>query len=996
MGSVSDRNLPVYESIEAAAKAHPEARFHGLDVVQAERAVNGKPIVSRGEQGGPRNVLLSDAEDAVSRQFGRVTVVVDPAKLKPQSGPSRTSLDPRHRYSVAEIEEIPSDAIIGIALRKGDAIKSAPVTEVGGNAPPAPVAKAELGDLTKATVEATVPVKPAELTSISESEAAQIAAGDKIRWEPNEKERRYQGPVEGTVVDVTSNTEGEKGYHVSVPLEGDPGNVVRVWANRGKVVSREPAKVEAQPAEVRKTEDVGEARTTRRAKTVVEIADEIAAKGIEPSASYGQFVKARNLKPEIDAKEWLPIYRQSLELANLKRQAEVAQRAAAVAVETPAKAETTSPPSGPGIVGMGGATPSEFRPSGQTATALKNAAIEADRVRMGLPKFAPVMRQKYGETWDRAMAEIDRDPTIQDKLISELRTKPRALANNVETALLEHRMVDLKNEFAKATRDLAQAVDDNRPEAAAEARERIAYFSDKAYELTEVTKAVGIEWGRTGVGRKQWVDDEFNLVQMVADRRAIRDGQPLTEKEFTDTKVVADRFAKIQDRLGKRITELQDKIARGDYGERAKKEPLRDPEIDRLRYQLERIKREWHEGLLNERLRNRPLFRRIVSGAVEVPNALRAIMTSMDLSAVLRQGKFMVLAHPFRTLRSIKPMLEAFASPARSLAIETEIAERPNYPLYRQSKLYLAEHGSSLSQMEEQWMSRWAEKIPGVGASQRAYNTFLNKVRADSFDAMARTLSNGDRPLTADEARIISNYINASTGRGTLGMRDNAAVALNTAFFAPRYVASRFQMLLGQPMWYGALSGKVPFRGTLKARALVASEYARIMAGLGAVYTLGALAGDKIETDPRSTDFGKIRIGNTRIDPMAGVQQATVLLSRELSGKTKTARGRVVPIRGRVPYGGTTAFDVLTRFGRTKLAPVPGTVVDLLQQKNFAGEPVTLGSEALDLVTPMSIGDIYKSMIEQGVPKGTALGVLSIFGENIQTYDALHPKRANP
>lgn len=289
-------------------------------------------------------------------------------------------------------------------------------------------------------------------------------------------------------------------------------------------------------------------------------------------------------------------------------------------------------------------------------------------------------------------------------------------------------------------------------------------------------------------------------------------------------------------------------------------------------------------------------------------------------------------------------------------------------------------------------MSRWAEKIPGVGASQRAYTAFLNKVRADSFDAMAETLSR-NRPLTPDEAKVISHYINVSTGRGTIGMAENAGATLNSIFFAPRYVASRFQLLLGQPLWYGALSGKVPFRGTGAARALVASEYARIFAGVAAVYTLGKLAGAEIETDPRSTDFGKLRFGNTRIDPLAGVQQATVFLSREASGETKTARNRIVPLTGNVPYGGRTAVDVAVTFGRTKLAPVPGTIIDLRQGKNFAGVPVTVGSEALDLVTPMSLGDIYESMQAQGVPKGAALGVLSIFGENIRSYDALGPKR---
>lgn len=194
------------------------------------------------------------------------------------------------------------------------------------------------------------PVSPAAEPSAHDL----IKSGDTIRWEPNEKASRYQSAVEGIVQDVIHNSEGEIGYHIFSPTKDDPTNVVRVWANRGKIVSRTPAAVEAMaprriggstpttPSEtVRKETSTG--RTADRLKTVVEIADEIAAQGVDPQASYGQFVKARDLKPEISAKEWLPIYRRSLELAKLNKQIEITKKAKAEPPPPVSKSATVEP-----------------------------------------------------------------------------------------------------------------------------------------------------------------------------------------------------------------------------------------------------------------------------------------------------------------------------------------------------------------------------------------------------------------------------------------------------------------------------------------------------------------------------------------------------------------------------------------------------------------------------------------------------------------------------
>lgn len=269
-------------------------------------------------------------------------------------------------------------------------------------------------------------------------------------------------------------------------------------------------------------------------------------------------------------------------------------------------------------------------------------------------------------------------------------------------------------------------------------------------------------------------------------------------------------------------------------------------------------------------------------------------------------------------------------------------------------------------------MSRWAKKIPGVAGSQRAYTTFLNKLRADSFDAMSESL--GRRGVvTAEEAKAISNFVNVATGRGDMGAAAQAAVGLNTVFFAPRLVLSRFQLIAGQPF----------YRGSARTRILMVQEYGRFLAGAGVVYALTQAAGaEPIVLDPRSPDFLKIKVGNTRIDPLAGITQATRFSLQEgqaLKRFLTQSKEKVSPyMRG---------DQVFFRFLRTKLSPIFGGIVNAAAGQDVVGNKATPKSVATSLVVPMSFGDIYKTMQEQGVPKGTAIAILALFGMSVQTYD---------
>lgn len=377
--------------------------------------------------------------------------------------------------------------------------------------------------------------------------------------------------------------------------------------------------------------------------------------------------------------------------------------------------------------------------------------------------------------------------------------------------------------------------------------------------------------------------------------------------------------------------------------------------------------------------------------ASEPFNAARAIKTAFDVSAVMRQGGFIALGNPVRAAKALPDMFRAMKSEENSYRINKAIFERENATLYHRDGLFLSEPGTGgLSKQEEVFVSKLAGAIPGVKASERAYATFLNKIRADTYDALAASLAK-DGMVTEEEGRAIANFINVATGRGKLpGSLEKAADAMNTIFFAPRYVTSRFQLLTGQPFTGGfknaaeSAFGKASLPGSVRTRKLIAQEYAKFVAGIGVVLGLGMLAGGDVEIDPRSADFGKIRFGETRLDPMAGLSQALVFVVRSVLGETKTASGEIQPLRGEGAR--STVADNAFRFVRSKLAPVPGAVFNTFAGEDVVGTPTNAAREAVGLFDPIGRRDIMDALREQGIEKGSLLSAVSLFGAGMNTY----------
>lgn len=453
------------------------------------------------------------------------------------------------------------------------------------------------------------------------------------------------------------------------------------------------------------------------------------------------------------------------------------------------------------------------------------------------------------------------------------------------------------------------------------------------------------------------------------------------------------RLKSFKTRTTNRIEDLGRRVEEGDFSKKERVAFSKDAEANALQAKLDAAKEEYEAALERDRYEKLSNIQKAKEQGIGFYDMARTLMTTGEFSFVLRQGKMTALSHPIMTANALPAAFRALvSSPEAAHAINLEVLNHPDYAAAKAAKLHLLEHGQSLSKQEEILMAaQLAEKIPVIGKGARGFNqaaeTFLNKLRFDLWRSM-RDVGG----LTAAEDKQLAKFVNESTGRGSLGAFEPAAVPLGRLMFSPRFFASRIQLLVGHSMW----------GGTPRARQIIAKEYARALVGMAAYY--GAIelrnqfVDDKdkatIGTDPRSSDFGKIKIHNTRLDPLAGISQVIVFGSRMATGEKTNSKGKVTDIRGpRVPYGGEKSSEVALNFGRSKLHPVAGAVVNLFDGTDLAGNKATVANQALNLSGPLTWIDIYQALEEQDLPDGVALGLLAALGEGLQTYDPKHKRK---
>lgn len=391
-------------------------------------------------------------------------------------------------------------------------------------------------------------------------------------------------------------------------------------------------------------------------------------------------------------------------------------------------------------------------------------------------------------------------------------------------------------------------------------------------------------------------------------------------------------------------------------------------------------------------------FRQLKALGYDVLNSPRSVMASFDASGILRQALMIGTGHPGVWAKNVPEYFKAMKSEEVYNTGMRALHQRPNAlnGVYEKMGVDLTEltpPGSSAGAREEAFRSPLAEKIPGVRMSGRGFTLFLDNARADLADLLYKKAEQQGRDVNDPHLlESIGDLVNSSSGRGDLGtgVIGRSQEGLNLLLFSPRLIKSRVDFL--NPVWYAKLD------------PLARHEAYKAMGGLvvlvATVLGVGKAAGASVNLDPRSSDFAKVKIGNTRLDFGGGFQQYIRLLSEIASQQVVNSSGKVTNL-GQEGPGKTSDWDVVFRFVRSKLAPLASAGVDVSQRQNSIGQPLTFNNSVVSRLTPLSGQDAVSvgqdaANATGSAPGGVAAGLgaflLSGIGGGVQNYTPKQPK----
>lgn len=371
------------------------------------------------------------------------------------------------------------------------------------------------------------------------------------------------------------------------------------------------------------------------------------------------------------------------------------------------------------------------------------------------------------------------------------------------------------------------------------------------------------------------------------------------------------------------------------------------------------------------------------SVAADVASAPKSLMASYDLSGSIRQGG--VLGARFRTeaKNAFQKQVKYFKNSEAYEKGMSAIRHDPLYETARKAGIDL----TGVSGSEEAFVSQLPEKIPllgkGISASNRAYAGGLTELRFNSFKHILNDLAAEgiDADTLGEETlKSIGKFINTASGRGSGsvgGTFEKMAPALNRTLFSPRLWKSRLDML--NPVYYYKLDP-------------IARKYALESAGsfaaiAGTILGLASIAGAEVETDARSSDFLKIKAGDTRYDILGGFQQNLVFAWRELSGEKKSSvTGEIADLKSG-DFGKANRLSILSDLVENKANPVISTAGDILKGTDKQGNPLFIPSAVAQLGIPLNVQETYSTGKEAG-PLAALFGaaVPGTVGIGVQTY----------
>lgn len=351
------------------------------------------------------------------------------------------------------------------------------------------------------------------------------------------------------------------------------------------------------------------------------------------------------------------------------------------------------------------------------------------------------------------------------------------------------------------------------------------------------------------------------------------------------------------------------------------------------------------------------------------------LMTTGELSFLLRQANFRAWSRPKDAIRSFSRAMRSLISPAYADKIDDAIRFTRHAKIGTEHGLWLGKWRRGLKGKEEFFEAEWLDKVPVLGKFkrlfERGYVNGINQIRSDWFEEGLQII---ERTGRGSDDKLISKwatYVNNMTGRADLdaikeGNKALAAMAetAKKVAFAPRFAVSKWNRhKVAAELLFGKETPNAMRRLLANDAAVRWRRYERLV-------HYWTQNGGTVEFDPRSSDFLKLREGDTRHDVLGGDTQIQVLLARLVTGETKdTATGVVKD---------NIALELATQYLKGKLNPMWSLIFDkFVAKRTFEGEdiddPKILAKIIITKFIPLYLGDIKDKIFNEYEEQGKTM-----------------------
>lgn len=384
----------------------------------------------------------------------------------------------------------------------------------------------------------------------------------------------------------------------------------------------------------------------------------------------------------------------------------------------------------------------------------------------------------------------------------------------------------------------------------------------------------------------------------------------------------------------------------------------------------------------------------------------RTLMTTGELSFLLRQGNYRAWSRPTEAVRSFAVASRALISPKYAAYWDEAMRAGKNGKEALLDGLILNKWDTvNMSEKSEFFMANWLDKVPGIGklktGFERGYVAGLNQLRLDWYDEgmdiIRSTGREGDDVLRGKWADYVNNMtgtvdldelIKKGFGSQADGIMLTMAETAKKVAFAPRFAVSKINKhKVAAELLFGKDTPRA-LRGMLVNDTVVKwRRYERF-----AQYA--SENGYQVETDPKSSDYLKFKRGDTRFDVLGGDAAIMVLAARLVTGETKdTATGEIKE---------AVSEKIAQQYLAGKLNPLASMAFDRwVAQETFEGgdvnDPKVLAKSISEKFWPLYLQDIrdkiYNGFEDEGltmaenIEGSVSTTMLGFVGAGIQTYE---------